>query len=227
MNNLKHIPDNVGLAFKLAQRFALQGADDLFVQQFNRLLASGDYAGAARVAGGAPGTLLRNQETINKFKNLPQTGGPHPILVYFSTLLETCVLNDQETIELGKIVLPQGKINLIQDWIKQGKLTLTDAFGDLVGQFDKSTSLAIFQQSGSPDKVLQGLIETGKFDQIMPYCQRMNHTADFIKILRGVLPVNPKAAVDLAKMITSREGNNAPKAQIDQVVQVFLEQHKV
>ena len=31
MNNLKHIPDNVGLAFKLAQRFSLQGADDLFV----------------------------------------------------------------------------------------------------------------------------------------------------------------------------------------------------
>jgi len=31
MNVAKHIPDNVGLAFKLAQRFHLPGADELFV----------------------------------------------------------------------------------------------------------------------------------------------------------------------------------------------------
>lgn len=60
INNCKHIPDNVGLAFKLAQRFQLKGADELFVTQFNKLLMSGDYAGAARVARDAPGTLLRN-----------------------------------------------------------------------------------------------------------------------------------------------------------------------
>jgi len=51
-------------------------------------LASGDYQGAATVAKDAPGTLLRNQDTINKFKNLPQgAGGPAPILIYFNTLL--------------------------------------------------------------------------------------------------------------------------------------------
>jgi len=31
INVAKHIPDNVGLAFKLAQRFHLGGADELFV----------------------------------------------------------------------------------------------------------------------------------------------------------------------------------------------------
>lgn len=30
MNQCKHIPDNVGVAFKLAQRHSLPGADDLF-----------------------------------------------------------------------------------------------------------------------------------------------------------------------------------------------------
>jgi hypothetical protein len=38
---------------------------------FNQKLAASDYQGAAVVARDAPGTLLRNQETINKFKNLP------------------------------------------------------------------------------------------------------------------------------------------------------------
>lgn len=48
------------MAFNLAQRFSLKGADELFATQFNKLLAMGDYAGAARVAKDAPGTLLRN-----------------------------------------------------------------------------------------------------------------------------------------------------------------------
>lgn len=72
----QHIPDNVSVAFNLAQRFSLKGADELFVTQFNKLLAMGDYAGAARVAKDAPGTLLRNQETINKLKSIPATNGP-------------------------------------------------------------------------------------------------------------------------------------------------------
>jgi len=105
INHAKHIPDNVGIAFNLAQRFSLRGADDLFATQFNKLLAMGDYAGAARVAKDAPGTLLRNQETINKLKSIPATGGPQPIIVYFSTLLETTKLNEIETIELARPVL--------------------------------------------------------------------------------------------------------------------------
>jgi hypothetical protein len=31
INTLKHLPDNVSIAFKLAQRFSLKGADELFV----------------------------------------------------------------------------------------------------------------------------------------------------------------------------------------------------
>lgn len=65
----------------------------------------GDIAGAARVAKDAPGTLLRNQDTINRLKNLPSTGGPQPIIVYFSTLLETTKLNEIESIELARPVL--------------------------------------------------------------------------------------------------------------------------
>lgn len=88
INSAGHITDNKQLSFKLAQRFQLNGADELFVHMFNQKLASGDYAGAATVAKDAPGTLLRNQETINKFRNLPQApGAPAPILIYFNALL--------------------------------------------------------------------------------------------------------------------------------------------
>lgn len=58
----QHIPDGRTLAFKMAAKYKLPGADDIFISQFNQFLASGDFAGAARTAAQAP--ALRNQETI-------------------------------------------------------------------------------------------------------------------------------------------------------------------
>jgi clathrin heavy chain len=221
------VQDNVGLSFKLAQRFGLKGADDLFVQQFNRLLASGDYAGAAKVASTAPGELLRNQETINKFKSLPTTGGPLPIMVYFSTLLQSTKLNALESVELARPVLQQGKANMIEEWIKQDKLTASDQLSDVIRQFDPNLAAALQVKSGNPDLVIQGLIGMGQFDKIMTYCQQQNHTPDFNRILRQVVPVNAEAAVGLALMVTSRENGQQPKVPIDAVAQIFLENNKV
>lgn len=116
----QHIADNSNIAFKLASRFNLPGADDVFVQRFNMTLAQSDYAGAARVAKDAPGTLLRNQETINKFKSLPPAPGAQqqPIMLYFSTLLDGgATLNEIESIELAGPVMQAGKSQLIEQWI--------------------------------------------------------------------------------------------------------------
>jgi clathrin heavy chain len=52
----------------------------------------------------------------------------------------------------------------------------------------------------------------------MAYCQKVNYSPDFVKILRNMVPVNPEAAVGLAKMITNRENGNIPKASVDSVV---------
>ena len=101
---------------------------------FNQKIAAQDYAGAAGVAKDAPGVLLRNQETINKFKNLPSTGGPAPILIYFNALLQSTKLNAIESVELARPVIAQNKLNLIENWIKEGKLTMTDELGDLIRQ---------------------------------------------------------------------------------------------
>ena len=68
LQQCRHIPDVVQLAFKLASRYKLPGVDNMFVEQFNRLLVAGDVTNAAKIAASAPGTLLRNPETIAKFK---------------------------------------------------------------------------------------------------------------------------------------------------------------
>lgn len=75
-------------------RYNLPGCDSLFTEQFNRCIISGDFQGAAKLAASAPGTLLRNSDTIAKFKSLQSTPGqPQPILIYFQTLLEKGKLN--------------------------------------------------------------------------------------------------------------------------------------
>lgn len=45
-----HIADNRNLAIRIASRYSLPGADDIFVAQFQQCIQSGDYAGAARAA---------------------------------------------------------------------------------------------------------------------------------------------------------------------------------
>jgi len=46
--------------------------DNIFLGQFNNFIINGDYVNAARIASMSPGALLRNAETINKFKGLLQ-----------------------------------------------------------------------------------------------------------------------------------------------------------
>lgn len=227
INSAGHINDNKTLSFKLAQRFHLPGADEIFIQMFQQKMMSGDYAGAANVAKDAPGTLLRNQDTINKFKALPQAAGsPAPILIYFNTLLQTTKLNAQESIELARPVIMQNKLNLIEQWIKEQKLTMTSELGDMIRAANPQLALNIYQQSGSPEKVIQGLIETNQLDKITPYCEQTGFAADWISIMRQIMPVNPQAAVGLAKMVTNRD-TGMPKANIDQIVNVFLEYNKL
>lgn len=118
----------------------------------------------------------------------------------------------------------------MEDWIKQNKLTMSDALGDLVKPYDPQMALYVYQHAsggGSAEKVIQGFIETQQFDKIVPYCQSNNVNPDFVKILRGVIPVNPNAALGVAKMLTSREGGQMPRVPIDQVAQAFMEHNRI
>jgi len=95
--------------------------------------------------------------------------GPQPILIYFSTLLETTKLNEIESVELVKPVLSQGKKNLVEDWIRQDKLTHSTLLGETIKMFDPQLALSVFLRSDNNEAVVQGFVETGQFDKILPY----------------------------------------------------------
>ncbi|CAF4657812.1 unnamed protein product, partial [Rotaria sp. Silwood2] len=101
-------------------RCNLPGADQLFVARFAQLFQSGNYSEAAKVAATAPRGILRTQQTIQQFQTVPpQANQPSPLLQYFSILLESSKLNKEESIELCRPVVMQGKKQLLEKWLKK------------------------------------------------------------------------------------------------------------
>lgn len=120
---------DVELGVRMAARYNLTGAEGVFKQQFDRLIAAGQVAQAARIAVEAPQGVLRTPDTISAFKRLPvPQGQPAPVLQYFSLLLKKGSLNAVESIELARPVLssgaPQGKTHL-REWITEGSFLHT------------------------------------------------------------------------------------------------------
>ena len=134
--------NNTELAFKLASRANLPGADDLYVQRYQQLIATGQYSEAAKVAATSPRVslilsentfrmvlmfaqgILRTVATIEQFKQAPAVpGGLSPILQYFGVLLEKGTLNKLESLELARPVLQQGRKQLLEKWLKENKVS--------------------------------------------------------------------------------------------------------
>lgn len=117
--------NNTELAFKLASRANLPGADDLYIKQYQVLFQSGQFNEAAKIAANSPNGILRTAQTIEAFKAAPAPpGGLSPILQYFGILLEKGELNRLESLELARPVLAQGRKQLLEKWLKENKVRL-------------------------------------------------------------------------------------------------------
>ncbi|KAI1396601.1 clathrin heavy chain [Hypoxylon fuscum] len=220
-------PANTEIAIKMASRAGLPGADQLYVRQFDQLINSGDYQGAAKVAANSPRGFLRTTETINKFKNVPTpTGQMSFILQYFGMLLDkTTPLNKTETLELAVPVLSQNRKHLLEKWAKEGKLDFSEELGDLVRPHDANLALAVYLQANAPHKVVASFAELGQFDKILPYCDKTGYQPDWITLLQHIVRTNPERGAEFATSLASHQGGSL--IDIERVVDVFQSQGMV
>ena len=180
-------PANSGLAVKLASRAGLPGADNLYQQQFEQLLAQGNYQEAAKIAANSPRGFLRTPETINRFKNAASAGGQMSVILqYFGMLLDKGSLNKYESVELIRPVLQQNRKHLLDKWMSEGKLECSEELGDIVRVHDLEMALRIYQQANVPGKVVAAMAETGKFEQILPYSRQAGFQPDFVQLLQHI-----------------------------------------
>ncbi|CAH1967948.1 unnamed protein product [Acanthoscelides obtectus] len=216
---------NSDLALRLATRNNLSGAEELFVSKFQMLFQNGQYAEAAKVAANAPKGILRTPQTIQMFQQVPtQAGQNSPLLQYFGILLDQGQLNRYESLELCKPVLLQGRKQLLEKWLKEDKLECSEELGDLVKQGDPTVALSIYLRANVPAKVIQCFAETGQFQKIVLYAKKVNYTPDYIFLLRQVMRTNPDQGAAFAAMLVA---DDEPLADINQIVDIFMEQNMV
>eukprot|EP00913_Durusdinium_trenchii_P027645 g25926.t1 len=225
--NVSGSPALQDIAFNMAKRFGLPGADELFQRQFNQLFASGDYKGAALIAAQCKSGLLRTPQTIQQFKSVQAPPGQSsPILHYFSTLLEHNKLNALESVELVRPVVQQGRRELIEKWLKEDKLECTEELGDIVRPLETKFALSIYLRAQIHQKVIQCFVELGQIDQIVAYVKRVGYQADYTQLLQNMVASNPEGATNFAKSLLEGQ-NGVPLIDINQVVKVFMDQNRL
>lgn len=215
------------LALRMAVRNNLSGAEELFVRKFNMLFQSAQYADAAKVAANAPKGILRTPSTIQKFQQVPTVANQSsPLLQYFGILLDQGKLNKYESLELCRPVLAQDKRQLLEKWLKEDKLECSEELGDLVKTADISLALSVYLRANIPPKVVQCFAETGQYQKIILYSQKISYVPDYIHLFRNVvLRTTPDHAVEFAQMLLSDDAE--PLANINQIVDIFIEQSMV
>lgn len=215
-------PENAELAYKLASRAGLPGADQLYQQRFDQLLNSGDYQQAAKTAANSPQGFLRTPQTIERFKSVPQQQGQlSVILQYFGMLLDKGKLNEHETLELARPVLQQNRKHLLEKWMNEGKLGCSEQLGDLVRVHDTALAQRIYQEAGASQKVIAAMAESGNFDQILPYSRSVGYTPDFNALLQHITRVNPEKGAEFATNIAREDPS---LIDIDRTVDIFQSQ---
>eukprot|EP01119_Soliformovum_irregulare_P023468 TRINITY_DN818_c0_g1_i1.p1 TRINITY_DN818_c0_g1~~TRINITY_DN818_c0_g1_i1.p1 ORF type:complete len:1708 (+),score=626.33 TRINITY_DN818_c0_g1_i1:60-5183(+) len=213
--------NNYELAIRLASRANLRGAEDLFTNQFTRLFQMGQYKEAAQVAADSPQGILRTQKTIHLFQELPtQPGQGSPLMQYFGVLLEKGKLNPLESLELARPVLQQRRADLLEKWLTEDKLGCSEELGDLVKALDQKLALSVYFRAGVHPKVIMCFAETGQYDKIVPYCQKVGYKADWTTLLNRLIQFNPEAAATFAANLVNAEGG--PLINLNNVVEAFM-----
>jgi clathrin heavy chain len=210
------------LAIEIASRLNLPGADDLYTVQFQSLLSAGDVQGAARIAADSPRQFLRTAQTIAKFQQIPQQPGqPQPVFQYFSVLLEKGKLNHLESVELARPVIAQGRPQLLEKWLNEDKLEMTEELGDLIFPVDVNMALTIYLRANIAEKVINCYMQRGEFDKIVTYAARVKYHVDYSFMLQQLVRSNPTGALEFAKKLVNNE-SGVQLIDANTVLEIFM-----
>jgi clathrin heavy chain len=71
---------------------------------------------------------------------------------------------------------------------------------------DAQLALSVYLRANASGKVIQCFMETGQFDKIMVYCQKVSYTPDWGFLLTNIVRVNPPGALEFAQKLAAAEG---------------------
>ncbi|MFN9980524.1 MAG: hypothetical protein ACK53Y_11440, partial [bacterium] len=102
-------------------------------------------------------------------------------------LLEHGKLNEQESIELAKPVIQQGRPQLMEKWLKEDKLTSSEALGDILVGSDVGMALSVYLRANCHAKAINCFVSRGEYDKIVPYASSVGFKMDYSSMLSQLM----------------------------------------
>jgi len=211
---------NPQVASKIASSAGIQMSGEFVSAQFDQLLFANNFQEAARIAAQINTDSIRGQQTIAKLQRLPSTGGAPPVVQYLGSLIQITKLREFESVEFCRQVINLGKGNMIENWIKEDKLTPTEELGDLIKPHDTRIATAIYVRANASAKSVAAFAEMGAFDKLVQYCQKMSYTPNWLQI---ITIVSRSSADKIDPLLTHVANQGQPLADPRQVVQILIQ----
>lgn len=219
VKNTLRYPD---VALRIASTANLGGVEDLMEAQFEACLSHSDIEGAVRCCLRSPGNTLRTRKTLARFLQLPPIPGQPPAMsTYFKIMLAEGTLNEEESVELARAVIPKGGFAYVKQQYDDGKLTLSTELGDMIQPVDPELAMKVFQSCGAHAKILNVLLQRGDTTNAVLYCKKNNYSPDWRVVLNNCVRASPQEGVKLAIMLHKDMGQT-PLLDPNEVVNMFV-----
>jgi clathrin heavy chain len=102
-----------------------------------------------------------------------------------------------------RIVFQRNQTALIEKWIKEEKLTVTEQLGDLCKPVDPRIALALYIRASVQDKAVVMFAEIGQFEKLQAYCRKFSYTPDWMQIAPIVARIAPTHTQEVLSHITN------------------------
>ncbi|PIK59196.1 putative clathrin heavy chain linker domain-containing protein 1 [Apostichopus japonicus] len=211
-----------------------------YIEQFNDLFEDKHYSEAAMHAANSPKGILRNPETLARFKAVQvKPGNPSPLLMYCEALVASVpavgIIPDAETsLECVKAALSEDRMDLVTHWLARDRLTLSEPLGHLLYNYtvDKPQDVVlqclplaqtVYVKVGAHIQAAVCMCKQGKIQAMVEYGQ----TAKFSQATYlGVLVACP--SVPLAELLLQLSYDDPGGALVsfaDVVYQLLRSEH--
>ncbi|XP_784207.2 clathrin heavy chain linker domain-containing protein 1 [Strongylocentrotus purpuratus] len=211
-----------------------------YIEQFNEMFEEGRYGEAAMHAANSPKGILRNPETLHRFKSVRvKRGQKSPLLIYAESLMSSVPAigfppNADATLECVKSALSGDRLDIVTHWIANNWLTYSEPLGHLLynyaqgrgqqvrGQDVVSQCLPLAQAVYTKVRAhLQAAVcmsKQGRVHAMLEYAQSVNFSRD---AYLGVLVACPSLA--LAEVLVQPSGHSTrPVLSVGSVVSTLL-----
>ncbi|XP_076872044.1 clathrin heavy chain linker domain-containing protein 1-like [Brachyhypopomus gauderio] len=207
-----------------------------YIERFMRLFEAGDYEEAAFHAAKSPRGVLRNAETMERFKSVTaHDGGLPPLLLFFQALMVTAEPGKQlpgETLCLEGVrcALSHGHIELITFWVTQHRLTYSEELGDVIcSHGDKDPRIAdtclalahiVYTACGVLRKTALSMCKRGLICGALEFIHQHNFTLDDTVFVLTGCPSLP-----VLQGLTQQYGNRPALLSVGWVCHTLLTSH--